>query len=81
MSSGKVSRPAVKEIKRPFKVAHVPQNKQVWITDYVNKAVVVLNHEGNKSTTIKHKFEEPTGISFLPKLHVVGLSVILYSGM
>ena len=73
LSSGKVSRPVLEEIKRPFKAALLHQRKQVWITDCVNKTVVVLNLEGSRTKTIKFKFIEPTGVSFLPALDVVAV--------
>ena len=72
-SSSKTSRPALKDISRPFKAALVSERKQVWITDCENKTVVIFSLEGGKTKTIAHKFKEPTGIAFLPVLDVVAV--------
>ena len=64
LSSGKTSRPTVKDIGRPFKVALVSERMQVGITDCENKTVVIFSLEGGKTKTIEHKFKEPTGIAF-----------------
>ena len=51
------------------------KRKQVWtqVTDCENKAVVIFSLEGGKTTTIEHKFKEPTGTAFLPVLDVVAV--------
>ena len=73
MSSGKTSRPTLKDIGRPFKVALVSERKQVGITGCENKTIVIFSREGGKTKTIEHKFKEPTGIAFLPVLEVVAV--------
>lgn len=73
LSSGKVLRPVITEIKRPFKAALVKERKQVWVTDCVSKTVVMLNLGGNKAKLVEHEFKEPTRIAFLPALDVVAV--------
>lgn len=73
LSSGKVLRPVITEIKRPFKATLVKERKQVWVTDCVSKTVVTLNLEGNKAKLVEHEFKEPTGIAFLLALDVAAV--------